>query len=115
MRIRLSSVCLAFALVCAPAVAAQPHPCAADAAAQARKLLDFYVPPVGGVSANRPTVDENIRKVGKVAAITGKRRYDVLEVWGGVYKGRYRMRFDYLVAGGECVLMGEHIVEDAVP
>ena len=42
-----------------------------------------------------------------------KQRFDVLEVWGDVYKGRYRMRLEYYRSGGSCVLMGQEILEHA--
>jgi hypothetical protein len=37
----------------------------------------------------------------------------VLEVWGHIYKGRYRMRLIYHPLAGECVLMGQEILEYA--
>ncbi len=43
----------------------------------------------------------------------GKDQYEVLEVWGNVYKGRYRMRFIYAQLPGECLLMGQEILEYA--
>ena len=40
-------------------------------------------------------------------------RFDVLEVWGHIYKGDYRMRFIYAQTQKECVLMGQEILEYA--
>jgi hypothetical protein len=37
----------------------------------------------------------------------------VLEVWGYIYKGRYRMRFIYFHFGKSCILMGQEILEYA--
>jgi len=37
----------------------------------------------------------------------------VLEVWGSIYKGNYRMRLIYHVAGKDCTLMGQEILEYA--
>ena len=51
------------------------------------------------------------RKIGTVAALTGKERYDVLETWGQVYKARYRMRLIYWRLDGGCVLVGQEILE----
>ena len=39
-------------------------------------------------------------------------RLDVLEVWGRIYKGEYRMRFLYAQTS-DCVLMGQEILEFA--
>jgi hypothetical protein len=59
------------------------------------------------------SVDDTAKKVGTVPSIHGRRRYDVLQVWGYVGKGgRYRMRFSYSVVRGQCVLVGEEIFED---
>ena len=41
-------------------------------------------------------------------------RFDVLELWGHVYKGRFRIRLIYAQGpGSECVLMGQEILEYA--
>jgi hypothetical protein len=40
-------------------------------------------------------------------------RFDVLEVWGDVYKAQYRMRFIDARLPGECVLMGQEILESS--
>ena len=90
------------------------HPCSADAVAQAKKLLVFYLHLDDGSTNMQWSVDDTARKIGEVSAIRGKRRLDVLEVWGNVYKGSYRMRFIYALVGGECTLMGEEIFEDAI-
>jgi pentose-5-phosphate-3-epimerase len=75
--------------------------------------LAFYRHPDDSGFAGQWSVDDSASKIGTVAAIHGKRRYDVLEVWGNVYKGSYRMRFIYALVGPDCVLMGEEILEDA--
>ncbi|AKS40446.1 hypothetical protein [Wenzhouxiangella marina] len=36
------------------------------------------------------------------------------EVWGHIYKGRYRMRFQYAELPDDCLLMGQEIMEFAV-
>jgi hypothetical protein len=95
------------------AIADPSHACAANAVIRAKELLAFYRRPDDTGFAGQWSVDESAKKIGTVAAIHGKRRYDVLEVWGNVYKGSYRMRFIYAVVGSDCVLMGEEILEDA--
>ncbi len=42
-----------------------------------------------------------------------KQSFDVLEVWGTIYKGQYRMHLIYAQLGGSCVLMGQEILEHA--
>ena len=78
------------------------------------ELIVFYRHPDETGFSGQWSVDESAAKVRTVAAITGKRRYDVLQVWGNVYKGRYRMRLIYAIVRGECVLMGEERLEDAI-
>jgi hypothetical protein len=42
--------------------------------------------------------------------------FKVLEIWGNIYKGRYRMRFIYFNSSAtSCLLMGEEILEYARP
>lgn len=105
--------CIALTPGCEFANAAPSHSCSSDAVARAKELLVFYRHPDETGFAGQWSVDEKANKIGTVRAIYGKRRYDVLEVWGNVYKGRYRMRFIYALVGGKCELMGEEILEDA--
>lgn len=102
------------ALACAISHAASGHPCASDAVGRSRDLLVFFRHPDETGFSGQWSVDEAAKEVGQVSAITGPGRYDVLEVWGNVYKGRYRMRFIYAVVEGKCVLIGQEILEDAV-
>jgi len=106
---------MAFILLSAATAGAMPtapvHPCAADARTQALKLLRFHVD-----GDNRAAIDPaSLRKIGTVASLVGKRRFDVLEVWGSVYKGEYRMRLIYANPAGMCVLMGQEILEHSDP
>jgi hypothetical protein len=105
---------LAVLFACDCAEAAAVHQCSADAVAQAKKLLVFYLHLDDGTNTRQWSVDDNVRNIGKVSAIRGRQRYDVFEVFGNVYKGRYRMRLIYALVGGECILMGEEILEDAI-
>nr|WP_206364871.1 hypothetical protein [Sphingomonas populi] len=106
----MPSILLAAAV--AGATPATPaHPCAAEARTQALMLLRFH-----NDGDNRATIDPaSLRKIGTVASLVGKRRFDVLEIWGSVYKGEYRMRLIYANPAGMCVLMGQEILEHSDP
>lgn len=107
------SVALAAALVAAagPAWAQTPHPCSDDAVAHAGKLLAFHF----GEDKPDFSVDDAAKAVGSVKALRGKGRFDVLEVWGFIYKTEYRMHFLYAQMPGDCVLMGQEILEASDP
>jgi hypothetical protein len=107
------TVFLAVLFTCDCAEAVTVHPCSADAVAQAKKLLAFYLHFDNGTANTELFIEDGV-KTWQVPAIRGTWRYDVLELWGDVYKGRYRMRFTYALVGGECTLMGEEIFEDAI-
>lgn len=85
--------------------------CSPDAVVQAGKLLGFHL----------AGEEDGVHIDGKAKALPSivnpanrKQRFDVLEVWGYLYKGQYRMRFEYFrLADGECVLMGQEILEHA--
>lgn len=106
---------LALALLAAPALGAHAatrpssNACAADAVIQAKKLLAFHTDDddraqVSGPAKPLPSI---------VNPANPKQRFDVLEVWGYVYKGQYRMRLEYYRLGDDCVLMGQEILEHA--
>lgn len=83
------------------------HRCAGAAIEQAHKLLAFHFGP-----------DDRIEIAPSVKALPSVRnpanmtqRLDVLEVWGYIYKGQYRMRFLYAQLLSECLLMGQEILE----
>jgi hypothetical protein len=87
------------------------HECTSDAVYRARLLLSFHV---GG--DDRIEIDETVTVGAPMPnPANAKQVFDVLEVWGGIYKGEYRMRFIYARMPGECLLMGQDILEFAVP
>ena len=93
------------------ALAAPAPPCAVDAAKQALKLLRFHTD-----GDDRASIDpDTMRGIGTVGSLGGKRRFDVIEVEGSVYKGVYRIRLIYAPITGNCVLMGQEIFERADP
>ena len=111
----LAAATLLAALPAAPSLAAPlpPSPaCAADAIAQARKLLAFHFG-----EDSRISIDDTAKPLPSIANPANKRqRFDVLEVWGFIYKGQYRMRFEYFrMQHDGCLLMGQEILEYASP
>lgn len=110
---RLLPAIAAAALVAAAgsARAEATHPCSADAVDHARKLLAFHF----GETDQDMTVDDTAKPVGTVKALRGSGRFDVLEVMGYIYKGEYRMHFIYAQIPGDCVLMGQEILEASDP
>ena len=83
--------------------------CAADAVKQAGKLLAFHTD--NDHRAEAPGPAKPLPSI--VNPANPKQRFDVLEVWGYVYKGQYRMRLEYYRLGDDCVLMGQEILEHA--
>ncbi|WBS02297.1 hypothetical protein OU994_29315 [Pseudoduganella sp. SL102] len=89
--------------------AAPVHPCAAAATKQAERLLEFHVGP-----DDRIGVDEKIKVLAPIRNPANKNQiFDVLEVWGHVYKGRYRMHLIFARIKPDCLLMGQEILEFA--
>lgn len=85
------------------------HRCAGDAGGQAHKLLSFHAG-----SDDRIEIDKTVRVLAPIRNPADRgQRFDVLEVWGHIYKGQYRMRFIYARLPGECVLMGQEVLEFA--
>jgi hypothetical protein len=92
-----------------PASAQPPHHCSSAASEQAQKLLVFHFGPDGRIEIDRAVkVLAPIRNPANRA-----QRLDVLEVWGHIYKGEYRMRFIYAQSSKDCVLIGQEILEFA--
>lgn len=89
--------------------ASTQHPCAEDAKAQAKKLLAFHFG-----TDERIEIEKTIHTLPKLRNPANKKQlFDVLEVWGNIYKGQYRMRLIYAQLPGECVLVGQEILEYA--
>lgn len=85
------------------------HRCAPAAREQAQKLLAFHV---GG--DGRLEIDMSVRTLPSIRNPANRlQRFDVLEVWGRIYKGQYRLRLIYARIPKECVLMGQEVLEYA--
>jgi len=91
------------------ASAASVHHCAGAATDQAKKLLVFHFGP-----DDRIEIDKTVKELAPLRNPANKEQlFDVLEVWGYIYKGQYRMRFIYARLPGQCLLMGQEILEYA--
>jgi hypothetical protein len=89
------------------APAPKTHRCAPAAIEQAPKLLAFHFGP-----DSRIEIDKSVRVLAAIRnPANAAQRFDVLEVMGHIYKGDYRMRFIYARIPGECLLMGQEVLE----
>jgi hypothetical protein len=92
-----------------PAWAQPSHHCASAAGEQAQKLLVFHFGADGRIE-----IDKSVRVLPPIRNPANRAQLlDVLEVWGHIYKGQYRMRFIYARSPKECVLMGQEVLEYA--
>jgi hypothetical protein len=99
----LTFLLLVFSAPCAAA----PLKCEVDALAQAEKLLAFH-----SEGDERAEVAEHAKALPSIINPANKKqKFLVLEVMGYVYKGSYRMRLLYYPVGGDCLLMGQEILE----
>lgn len=82
--------------------------CQGSAIRDAKKLLSFYRD-----NDDRISVDKKVTPLAKIKnPQNGMQKFDFLETWGYIYKGKYRMRFIYY-SDVDCLLMGEEILEYA--
>jgi hypothetical protein len=102
---------LAAAFLLLAAGAAHAHPCDADAIKRATPLLRFHFE---DDQAN-VGIDDTVKQLAPVKALSGSGKFDVLEVWGHIYKADYRMRFIYAQVPDSCLLMGQEILEASNP
>jgi hypothetical protein len=116
MKIKLIATCMLAALsvssVSAPALASE-H-CIADAKARGARLLTFHFNDrkEGEVLLQ---IDDKVERLAPAAALKGDGQFDVLEVFGYIYKATYRMHFLYAQIQDSCVLMGQEIIEVSDP
>ncbi len=83
--------------------------CSVPAIAQARKLLNFHAD-----GDDRIEIDKAVKELPSLKnPANEQQRFQVLEVWGYIYKARYRMRLIYAPMGGSCALMGQEVLEYA--
>jgi hypothetical protein len=115
LRRRPLLICVALGcsfLAVATATQADVHSCSADAIAKAEQLLRFHA----GAEAGQPIdVEQKVKALPSIKALKGDGRFDVLEVFGHIYKANYRMRLIYARITGRCLLMGQEILEASDP
>lgn len=103
------STFLVIAALCLPNITFADSQCAVNAVAQAKKLLSFH--------SDGDDRIEIMPEVKELPSITNpadkKQKFQVLEVWGYIYKGSYRMRLIYYPLDKDCVLMGQEVLEIA--
>jgi hypothetical protein len=122
------AIALAALVLGAGAAQAAQHACAADALARAPKLLKTFWenddlkladqpgPPTDDGSLMAWDLDSEVATLPPVKNPAGTGKYDVLEVGAFIYKASYRLRFLYAQGmGGDCVLMGEEILDLSDP
>ena len=110
MKFALAAIFLATAIGTAEA-----HSCDSDAREHAEVLLKFHFGDDTVLESQDVAVDDTVRQLAPVKALKGNARFDVLEVWGHIYKSDYRMRFLYTQIPGDCLLMGQEIFEASDP
>lgn len=82
------------------------HHCSTEATIQAKKLLDFHF----GLD-DRTEIDKHVTVLKPIKNPAGKGKFDVLEIYGHIYKGTYRMRLIYAQTENQCLLVGQEILE----
>jgi hypothetical protein len=104
--VALCGVALAESSVIQPKIV---HHCASAATDQARKLLAFHFG-----RDDRIEIEQRVRTLHPIRNPANRAQLlDVLEVWGRIYKGQYRMRLIYAQTRYDCVLIGQEILEYA--
>jgi hypothetical protein len=91
---------------------AQTHNCAKDAIAKAMPLLKLHFDQADKLE--NAGIDDQVKVLAPIKGLKGNGKFDVLEVWGHIYKADYRMRFIYAQGKG-CTLIGQEILENSNP
>lgn len=92
-----------------PARSLRAQQCSEEAVAQATKLLAFHTD-----GDDRASVDSVATELPSILNPANEsQQFAVLQVWGYVYQGEYRMRFIFYRMEEQCVLMGQEILEYA--
>ncbi len=79
--------------------------CKENAVIDAKKILAFYKE-----NDDRIIIDSNVKSLPKISNPENPNQiFDVVETWGYIYKGKYRIRLTYS-SSLNCTLMGEDIL-----
>ena len=106
----LLMVTLLFACYAHAKTVSSSDQCKNNALIQAEKLLTFHF----GDEDDRMALDTVTLLPSITNPANNEQRFDVLEIWGYIYKGQYRMRLIYYpMEDGHCVLMGQELLEYA--
>jgi hypothetical protein len=112
MRMKNIRLIVIFLLLSTGVATAQTHRCAKDAIEKAMPLLKLHFDQAEKLE--NAGIDDQVKVLAPIKALKGNGRFDVLEVWGHIYKADYRMRFIYAQSKG-CTLMGQEILEASNP
>jgi hypothetical protein len=112
MRVKNMRLAAILLLLSTGVATAQTHPCAKDAVAKAMPLLKLHFDQAEKLE--NAGIDDQVKVLAPIKALKGNGKFDVLEVWGHIYKADYRMRFIYAQRKG-CTLMGQEILEASNP
>ena len=86
---------------------AAEHRCANDAKLQGKKLLALHTD-----NDSRLEIADTTQTLAALRnPSNAKQKFDVIEVTGYVYKATYRMHMIYAQLPGDCVLVGQEILE----
>ena len=84
------------------------HECAERGIYQAKSLLEFHFGP-----DDRIDIDENVTVLPPIKNPSNKKeKFDVLEFFGSINRGSYRIRLLYAPTRGTCVLVGQEVLEE---
>jgi hypothetical protein len=109
MKMLLAALLMIAAMLFSTPCSAESPKCSEDAIKQAHKLLTFHFG-----EGSRIAIDEKVKELPSIQNPAQKtQKFQVLEVWGYIYKGQYRMRLIYYHLDKQCVLMGQEILEYA--
>lgn len=99
------------ALLACRGVDASTHPCAAHAIKQAKALLVFH----SGAESDA-SVDDGVQVQPPLRNPVNRRQlFDVLRLQGHVYRADYQLTMIYARVPGQCVLMGQEVLERSSP
>lgn len=105
-RVLLPFLLLAYASNSVAATGVSSLTCKKEAINESKRLLSYFRD-----NDDRIEIDGDVKPLSKMQNPANKSQYfDVLETWGYIYKGRYRMRITLFK---DCTILGEEVLEFA--